>query len=326
MLFLSIEYTLLHPGFQYLYRVRGLNVAGEGIWSEPTLSINAFATNPDPPSQPRLLEASLRSLTFQWDPPHDDGGTAITGYRLHLKNLDKILDLPRSSITYTWEGLFPGKAYYLRVLAKNTVGFSEYSAYNEEKDAYTMIAPPERPMNPLAVAATWNSLTFEMSLPYHNGSMITQLEIERRFIRPFLIGEWESYESVMSNKLNAALYQAETKFLFSLKRLLHPSKDIEVMNTPISANHPNEVEVLEYVDLQEQQEQLEQKVRELELLKNAPGSIQQKGAKHSKINQQIEQLLLQQVDPIVYSFHSLVFATHLILDDRNLLARRFALL
>lgn len=66
--------------------MKGINVAGEGEWSDPTLTITTFATPPHPPSRPKLISATLRSLTFQWDPPSDDGGTAITGYRIFLEN------------------------------------------------------------------------------------------------------------------------------------------------------------------------------------------------------------------------------------------------
>lgn len=69
MLFIAVDYHPLHPGYQYLFRVKGLNVAGEGDWSEPTLTINALPTVPFPPSHPRLIQATLRALTFQWDPP-----------------------------------------------------------------------------------------------------------------------------------------------------------------------------------------------------------------------------------------------------------------
>ena len=151
MVFIGINYTGLQPGFQYIFRVKGLNIAGQGEWSEPTLTINAMATTPHPPSLPRLVASTLRSLTFQWDPPHDDGGSAITGYRLYLQNLDKTIELPRSSIKYVWDGLFPGRSYYCKVLAKNTVGESEYSDLNELKDSFTQIAPPEKPSNPLGI-------------------------------------------------------------------------------------------------------------------------------------------------------------------------------
>lgn len=307
MLFIAVDYHPLHPGYQYLFRVKGLNVAGEGEWSEPTLTINALPTVPFPPSQPRLIQATLRALTFQWDPPHDEGGSAITGYRLYLKNLSKTIELPRSTVTYTWDGLFPGKSYFLRVLAKNIVGESEYSAYNEENESKTMIAPPEKPMNPLAVSATWNTLSYEIYLPYHNGATITKMEIEKRLVRPFFIGEWENYDSVMSNKLNAVL-QSENKFFYELKRLQPPPSNLFGNNNSSTFdmiekinNNNKEFECLEYVDLAAQQQQLERKVVELELLKSkSAANLLSAGAKQARLNQKIETLLQQQVTVHIY--------------------------
>ncbi len=106
----GMEFPNLRPGFAYVLRVRGLNVTGPGPWSNPSLSVNTHPTIPATPSPPFLASSSLRSLVLQWNPPHDDGGTAITGYRLHLLNTDKTLELPRSTMTYTWTGLFPGGA------------------------------------------------------------------------------------------------------------------------------------------------------------------------------------------------------------------------
>jgi hypothetical protein len=291
MVFIGINYTALHPGFQYLFRVKGVNVAGEGEWSEPTLTINALPTIPEPPSKPRMVSSTLRSLTFLWDPPHDDGGTAITGYRIYLQNSNKTIELPRSTIQYTWEGLFPGRSYYCKVLAKNCVGESTYSDFNEEKDSLTQIAPPEKPNNPLAVAATWNTLTYEIFLPYHNGAVVTKMEIEKRSVRPFHIDQWENYETVMSNKLNS-IFQSENKFNYDLSRLNHKSKNPEIIN-----QKNTEFEVIEFVDLSQQQDSLEKKVKDLELLRaKSAMNLMNKKKKNNKVGSDIDKLLSEQVN------------------------------
>jgi len=78
MLFVVAEYTHLRPGFSYLFRTRGVNVAGLGPWSVPTYSTFTKATIPGVPHRPRIAQAALRSILFAWDPP-DTGGSAITG-------------------------------------------------------------------------------------------------------------------------------------------------------------------------------------------------------------------------------------------------------
>ena len=48
------------------------------------------------------------------------------------------------------------------MLAKNGVGWSEYSSYNEFEEACTAIDKPERPENPLPIAATYDSITLKL--------------------------------------------------------------------------------------------------------------------------------------------------------------------
>lgn len=197
-LLVGCEVPALRPGFLYTIRVRGSNVVGLGGWSIPTLSTATKPTIPDAPNPPRLAQATLRALTFQWDPPHDDGGSAITGYRLHLVSVDRYVELPRSSVTFRWNGLFPGRSYRCRVLAKNGVGESPYSECNAEKDSFTQTAPPDAPVNALAVEGTWSALIYEVDIPYHNGARVTHMEYEYRRVEPFTIGEWIAGPGILS--------------------------------------------------------------------------------------------------------------------------------
>lgn len=262
MLFVVAEYSYLEPGFSYIFRTRGQNVAGFGPWSVPTFSTFTHPTAPSVPHRPHIAEATLRSILFQWEPP-ETGGSAITGYDIILKNNNRHISLPRSAVTYLWEGLFPGRSYYIKVQARNEVGESGYSEWNLPTQSHTLTGPPEVPPNPRAVAGSWDRITLQTRLSYNNGAVITSMQIEQRFIDPFQIGDW-------SNPWN------------------HSTRKI-----------PGEVEIVEAVDFEQQQREIEEMVEQLELLKASSG-FNPYGNDGHKIDKQIQSMLEKQVRFLYY--------------------------
>jgi hypothetical protein len=258
MLFVAAEYVNLKPGFSYLFRTRGINVAGVGPWSVPTFSTFTLPTVPGVPNRPHIAHATLRSILFQWEPP-DTGGSAITGYSIILKNSGRHINLPRSAVTYLWDGLFPGRSYYMKVQAHNEVGSSEYSEWNLPTQSHTLTGAPEPPNNPRAVDGSWDHITLETRLSYNNGSIITSMHVEQRFIDPFQIGEWER--------------PAEGKHTLRI---------------------PQDVEVVEAVDYEQQQREMEEMVAQLEMLKSSSG-FNPYGNDGHKIDKEIQDLIEKQV-------------------------------
>ena len=84
-------------------------------------------TKPSTMSQPRLKPGNS-SLGVEWDPPTDDGGSAITQYRVQHKLATELSWPPdyhpvgASSRSTTIGGLTNGSAYHVRVLACNNSG------------------------------------------------------------------------------------------------------------------------------------------------------------------------------------------------------------
>jgi hypothetical protein len=273
-LFIAIEYTGLEPGLMYTARIRGMNSVGKGAWSEASLSAYTRATTPMKPNPPVIESSSLRSIFFTWDTPYD-GGSALTGYTVELlnsykdddgNNKHKTVDLPRSANYFNWQGLFPGKSYRFRVLAKNAIGDSEYSELNSIENSFTTTAPPEQPLNPVPVHATWNEITLETFLPFNNGSLITSMQVQQRFVEAFEKGDWTA----------VAIATTENK------------------NSPFLMI-PKDVEVLEFVDVEKQQLEIEKMVLKLEMLKKSSGFNLNKTKEKNKIDAEIENLLLKQV-------------------------------
>eukprot|EP01038_Epipyxis_sp_PR26KG_P013480 gene13480-18085_t len=258
VLFVACEYKNLVPGFMYIFRTRGVNVAGFGEWSKHTYSSYTLPDKPAAPSPPRIETAGLRNIKFVWDPPSNTGGSAITKYIIELKNLNRTFELPRHMNYYNWDGLFPGRSYRIRVKCCNIVNESEFSDWNDSKESYTITAPPDKPLNPLAVAGTWNSLTVDARMPYSNGSAITEMIVQQRIIQPFEKSDW---------------FAPPGKPVFRI---------------------PSDIEYVEYIDLLSQQQEIEDKVHELEMKKSSGGFAKYNMKEKQKIDQQIQNLISNQ--------------------------------
>lgn len=120
----------LTNGITYLLRVRAVNAAGSGAWSE------IVAVTPvDHPSAPDAVAAAagVASLTVSWRRPASDGGSALTGfivqYSLDAKTWKTASQtVAPSATTFKVTGLASGTRYYVRVLARNAAGTSPASA------------------------------------------------------------------------------------------------------------------------------------------------------------------------------------------------------
>lgn len=162
-LFVSTEIPNLNPGFMYRVQIRPVNPAGPGAWSERSYSMNTKAAPPNKPNPPRILEAFLTSIKFTWDEPHDNGASII-GYTLQVQHTGREYRFGRSENTYLLDFLQPGKSYFVRVMADNVEGPSEWSDWNDVSQSRTMTDKPEIPRNPRAVAGTWSTMSFDGKL------------------------------------------------------------------------------------------------------------------------------------------------------------------
>lgn len=75
--------TGLDPSRQYTYRLRASNAEGAGPWSTPSAAVLPSGVPGAPQVQATLVfDGSTGRLKVSWTPPADDGGQAITGYRV----------------------------------------------------------------------------------------------------------------------------------------------------------------------------------------------------------------------------------------------------
>jgi cytochrome c biogenesis protein CcdA/fibronectin type 3 domain-containing protein len=114
----------LTNGQAYYYTVRAVNVVGEGPQSNQ-LSVIPLA----PPTTPQNLAANAGNgnVVLTWSTPADNGGAAITGYKVYRgtssggQGITPIATLG-NVLTYTNTGLTNGATYYYKVSAVNSKG------------------------------------------------------------------------------------------------------------------------------------------------------------------------------------------------------------
>lgn len=133
------------------------------------LSIVA-ATVPSPPSAPTTsVSSDTLTMTIDWNAPSDNGGIAVTGYRVYilasngsswyqdLVNCDAVNDstiisatsctIPTSTLRASPFSLTSGTSIYARVLAINGIGDSKNSSSGNGGVLPNAATVPDAPIN-----------------------------------------------------------------------------------------------------------------------------------------------------------------------------------
>ena len=122
-------------------------------WSSATTVTLRLRLTPEVPGKPTNLMAEADGSTriaLSWDAPADDGGSAITGYRIEVSddggsNWSELeADTGDDGTSYTHEGLSPGDTRHYRVSAINAEGTSDAS----DSDSATTVAAGTCALNP----------------------------------------------------------------------------------------------------------------------------------------------------------------------------------
>lgn len=95
--------------------------------------LNFSSDRPDPPaSQPVVSQLSTQSLVLSWTGPSYDGGTAVLGYKVEVRQEDldtwtEVTSRCKNTSYHVRAGLEPLGQYRFRVRAYNSAGVSEPS-------------------------------------------------------------------------------------------------------------------------------------------------------------------------------------------------------
>jgi Ca2+-binding RTX toxin-like protein len=118
----------LTNGQTYRFRVRGINAAGEGAWSEPSNAVTPKADLPHAPGKPQVVPGN-HHVRVSWNAPAD-GGAMITRYQVEVTDADGALvgtfrDTTDTTLDVT--ALTNGQQYSFRVRATNAAGDGPWS-------------------------------------------------------------------------------------------------------------------------------------------------------------------------------------------------------
>ncbi|MDE2870953.1 MAG: fibronectin type III domain-containing protein [Gemmatimonadota bacterium] len=176
----SYEHTGLDPGDTYYYRVSAIN---DDATSDPSNVDNA-TTDAERPGPPRDLDAvavDSVQITLTWNPPEDDGGSPITGYRIEwspngTSGWDDLDANTGSTATSYTDTLSPNTTRHYRVSAINGAGTGPPS---DVASATTSGTVPGQPTNLAASARDTAQIDLVWRAPSDDGgSPITGYRIE----------------------------------------------------------------------------------------------------------------------------------------------------
>jgi len=147
-------------GTEYQVRVRAVNAAGAGAWS------NTVAGTPrTTPSVPTAVAATPGNgmATVTWGVPSSNGGSSITAYELDVVGSIQFQQ-PASTTWFTFPRLTNGLEYSFRVRAVNAAGPGPWSSV-------VAVTPRTVPTEPLSLTASPGdgSAILEWALPSWNG-------------------------------------------------------------------------------------------------------------------------------------------------------------
>ncbi|MXW34267.1 MAG: hypothetical protein F4Z60_01150, partial [Chloroflexi bacterium] len=166
----------LTAGSTRYYRVSAINSVGTSLTSTTASATTtaALPTFPDPPTGLSGIPNGQARIDLSWTAPADDGGAAISGYRVEVSAdnsswSDLSADTGSTTTSYSHTGLTAGSTRHYRVSAINSAGTSLTST---TASATTTAAPPTFPDPPTGLAATANGQTridLSWTAPVDNG-------------------------------------------------------------------------------------------------------------------------------------------------------------
>lgn len=153
---LRFRCTGLTEGHYYQFRVSAENAAGTGTPSEPSDYIKVCEATypPGPPTNLKLTGHSRSTVSLTWSKPIYDGGSAISGFIVEMKESTEgewTACTPSTGVkdtNYTVKRLRENAEYNFRVCAVNAAGTGEYADLPGPVVAAEKMEPPEIELDP----------------------------------------------------------------------------------------------------------------------------------------------------------------------------------
>lgn len=145
----NAKVTKLINGKEYKFRVKAINLQGESkpLESEEMIAKNPFDV-PNPTSKPEVVDWDKDRIDIEWQPPSDNGGSAIKQYIIEKKEKGSSTWIEAgktkgAKTSFSATGLKPGTEYEFRVVAVNEAGPSDPSEPSDAQMAKARYVKPE---------------------------------------------------------------------------------------------------------------------------------------------------------------------------------------
>ena len=160
----TYAHTGLSAGDTRHYRVSAINSVGTGDASSTANATtdDAATTVPGAPTGLSATASGTSTIDLSWTAPSDNGGAAITGYRIEVSPngssgwSNRVANTGSTSTSYAHTGLSAGDTRHYRVSAINSVGTGDASS---TANATTDDAAPTVPGAPTGLSATASGTT-----------------------------------------------------------------------------------------------------------------------------------------------------------------------
>lgn len=182
----------LTQGMPYYVRVTAYNKAGFGLHA-PALSPSGRATQAPMRVPGRVTGTALQvtggtSLRVSWSPPNDNGGDAITEYRVDYSTSSSFAAGSVHSVSVRYlaggapfaaslQGLVTGQKYWVLVFAMNSQGFGEGQGPTPLFEFPRQV--PKSPVNVFTEVTSPSMVTVGFDLPLDDGGdAVTSVRVE----------------------------------------------------------------------------------------------------------------------------------------------------
>jgi fibronectin type 3 domain-containing protein len=236
--FTAYSHTGLQVGHIYIYRIFAINSIGTSN-SSNTASATIVQVNTVPGSPTLSVNpSSATSISLLWSTPND-GGSAITGYKIEYSNTTSqyntlVANTGNTQTSYLHKGLTTGQIYTYRVTAINAIGMGNPSntASAQPKETTTPSITNAVAISPTSAGISWiaPSQTYGQII---NGYRIDQV-INGNFLQiDNVAGSVTTY--TIPNLITGKTYTFAVTALLSGGSSTNPSPLVSVSPTSISS-------------------------------------------------------------------------------------------
>ncbi len=164
----------LTNGHFYYYAVSATNAVGEGPSAAPITAVPSMT-----PSVPLHLTSAggVKLVSLSWSAPADNGGTAVTSYRIYRSLTEGGPYQPVAyvgSTTYTDAPLGNGVHYYYRVSAVNSAGEGAFAGTNTTTAPVPAAPTLQANLSGLAAHLSWSNSAGATSYQIYRGTAAGQ--------------------------------------------------------------------------------------------------------------------------------------------------------